>query len=217
MYGGNKIYHIQVTLNRKRHILIERINQTTMAWALIIALIFGGTFFFLWQEEHEKFIKAEKQIKDLRRQLKRQQGKLRKTSSGFATIEKSKGVHEYIIKKPQSQPVKPLLDPNRLAELQMQTRASQDILAEIFAQEEDASEAIITISDNGSMQDVLTKLFEKEVWTRNEIAKITGPDVMIGNLLEQINDYSCSKIDDIVVEDDGDKIYVTTEYKTQLI
>ena len=65
MYGGNKIYHIQVTLNRKRHILIERINQTTMAWALIIALIFGGTFFFLWQEEHEKFIKAEKQIKDL--------------------------------------------------------------------------------------------------------------------------------------------------------
>ena len=99
----------------------------------------------------------------------------------------------------------------------MQTRASQDILAEIFAQEEDASEAIITISDNGSMQDVLTKLFEKEVWTRNEIAEIAGPDVMIGNLLERINDYSCSKIDDIVVEEDGDKIYVTTEYKTQLI
>ena len=39
----------------------------------------------------------------------------------------------------------------------------------------------------------------------------------LGSLLEQINDYSCSKIDDIVVEEDGDKIYVTTEYKTQLI
>ena len=40
---------------------------------------------------------------------------------------------------------------------------------------------------------------------------------MIGNLLEQINDYAYSKIKDIVVEDDGDNIYVTTDYKEQLI
>jgi hypothetical protein len=40
---------------------------------------------------------------------------------------------------------------------------------------------------------------------------------MLGNLLEQINDYAYSKINDIVVEEDGDDIYVTTEYKEQLI
>ena len=40
-----------------------------MGLALLIALVVGGTFFFLWQDEHEKRIKAEKQIKDLNKQL----------------------------------------------------------------------------------------------------------------------------------------------------
>ena len=51
----------------------------------------------------------------------------------------------------------------------------------------------------------------------DEIVQMVGPNVMIGNLLEQINDYSCSKIDDIVLEEDGDRIYVTVEYKDRLI
>ena len=90
-------------------------------------------------------------------------------------------------------------------------------MAEIFVQEDDISVATAEISDNGQMLDILKKLFEKEVWTRSEMQELVGPDIMIGSLLEQINDYSCSKINDIVVEEDGDKIYVTTEYKTQLI
>ena len=40
---------------------------------------------------------------------------------------------------------------------------------------------------------------------------------MIGFALEQINDYSYSKIEDAVIEDDGDTIYVMTEYKDKLI
>ena len=91
------------------------------------------------------------------------------------------------------------------------------MLAEIFLQEEGALAVPIATSENGSMLNILTMLFEKDIWTRSEIAELAGPDVMIGSLLEQINDYSCSKIDDIVVEEDGDKIYVTTEYKNQLI
>lgn len=191
-----------------------------MALALIIALIIGGTFFFLWQEEHEKLIKAEKQIKDLKRQLKKGQKKPSQSSrskSGFATIEKTKGAQEYIIKKPQPPVAKQLLDQTKLVELQKQTKVSQDMLAEIFVQEEESLAVPITRAENGSMLKILTILFEKDIWTRPEIAELVGPDVMIGSLLEQINDYSCSKIDDIVVEEDGDKIYVTTEYKTQLI
>ena len=190
-----------------------------MILALIILFIIAGTFFFLWQEEHEKLVAAEKHIKELKRQVKRgqKQGKTTKSSSGFATIEKSRHPRDYVIKKPQQQTAKPLLDHNKLAELQKQTRASQDMLADIFVQDEETPIAAVATSDNGKVLDILTKLFEKAVWTKDEIAEITGPDVMIGNLLEQINDYSCSKIDDIVVEDDGDKIYVTTEYKTQLI
>ena len=40
---------------------------------------------------------------------------------------------------------------------------------------------------------------------------------MIGFVLEQINDYSYSKIEDAVIEDDGDTIYVMTEFKDKLI
>ena len=90
-----------------------------MILAFVIVFIVAGTFFFLWQEEHEKLIKAEKQISELKRKLKKEQ-KL--------------GQPTKIRKKPQ--PVKPLLDQKKLAELQMQTRASQDMLAEIFNQEE---------------------------------------------------------------------------------
>ena len=60
-------------------------------------------------------------------------------------------------------------------------------------------------------------MLEKEVWTRDEIKDLVGPNVMIGNLLEEINDYSYSKVDDIVVEEDGNQIYVTIDYKNQLI
>ena len=191
-----------------------------MTLVLIIAIIVAGIFFFLWQEEHEKLVKAEKQIKDLKRQLKRTQTKSaspKTRSSEFVTIEKSKDAREYVIKKPQPQLAKPLLDQNKLAELREQTRESQDMLAEIFIHEEDIPVADSATSDNRQLMDILLKLFDKEVWTRGEIQELVGPDVMIGSLLEQINDYSCSKIDDIVVEEDDDKIYVTTEYKTQLI
>jgi hypothetical protein len=40
---------------------------------------------------------------------------------------------------------------------------------------------------------------------------------MIGSVLEQINDFSYTKIEDAVIEDDGDTIYVMTEYKDKLI
>ena len=190
-----------------------------MIFALIISVIIGGTFFFLWQEEREKLVAAEKQIKELKRQVKRgqKQRKTTKSPSGFATIEKPKKTREYLIKKTQQQPVQPLLDQNKLKELQKQTKESQDLLAEIFVQEEEAPTVTIPTSDNAQMLAVLTRLLEKNIWTRSEIIDLAGPDVMIGNLLEQINEYSCSKIDDIVVEEDGDEIYVTTEYKEHLI
>ena len=190
-----------------------------MTWALLISVIIGGTFFFLWQDEHEKRTKAEKQITDLKRQLKRgqKQEKPRKSSSGLATIEKSNAAREYVIKKPQPQVIEPRLDQIKLVELKKQTEESQDMLAEIFTQEEESARAGITASDDQQMLGILEKLFDKGIWTSNELVGIVGPNVIIGNLLEQINDYSCSKIDDIVLEEDGELIYVTTEYKEQLI
>jgi hypothetical protein len=65
--------------------------------------------------------------------------------------------------------------------------------------------------------EALQKLLERETWQRAEVQEFFGANVMLGNILEQINDYAYSKIEDIVVEEDGDTIYVTTEYKEQLI
>ena len=91
------------------------------------------------------------------------------------------------------------------------------MLAEIFTQEEESSSENVEKSNWGHLRRILEKLLEKELWTRSEIEELLGRNVMIGNLLEQINDYAYSKIKDIVVEDDGDNIYVTTDYKEQLI
>jgi hypothetical protein len=67
------------------------------------------------------------------------------------------------------------------------------------------------------MLSILKKLLQREVWTREEVQQMCGPNVMIGNLLEQINDYAYEKVEDVVVDEDDDMIYIMTEYKDQLI
>lgn len=108
------------------------------------------------------------------------------------------------------------LDIKKLEEFKEQTHVAQNLLSDIFVEEsEDSGEGLA-----GPKEDVLAilkQLFEKDTWTRNEVQKICGPKVMIGNVLESINDYSYSKVEDLVVEEDGDYIYVTLEYKDKLI
>ena len=133
------------------------------------------------------------------------------------TVETAQSAREYVIRKPEPKPAKPLLDLQKLAELQKQTQEAQSMLAEIFVQEEEKPMPPTPDAGRPVFIGILEKLFSKEVWTRSEIVEIAGPNVMIGNLLEQINEYACSKIDDIVLEEDGDRIYVTVEYKDRLI
>ena len=192
-----------------------------MTAAFIIAFIVAGTLFFLWQDEHEKRIKAEEQIKSLKKRLKRGENKKgvsqARRGTGPVTIEKSKGAREYIILKPQSKDVMPLLDQSRLAELQKQTKESQAMLAEIFIREEEKEQENVRESDMNPLIDFLGKLMTKEKWTRSELTELVGPDVMLGNLLEQVNDYAYTRVNDVVVEEDDNNIYITTAYKEQLI
>ena len=41
--------------------------------------------------------------------------------------------------------------------------------------------------------------------------------LLLGAVLEQINDFAYERIEDAVIEDDGDYIYITLDYKEQLI
>jgi hypothetical protein len=187
-----------------------------MIHALIVSLVIALVFYLLWKDEREKNEEAQLQIKKLQRQINQlKKPKQPPKKTGPVTVEKQTATREYVIRKPE--PVKPLLDQKKLAELQQQTREAQSMLAEIFVQEEEPVKVSEIKSERPQFMDVLERLFSKEVWTREEIAQMVGPDVMIGNLLEQINDYACSRIDDIVLEEDGDRIYVTVEYKDRLI
>jgi len=39
----------------------------------------------------------------------------------------------------------------------------------------------------------------------------------MGSALESINDYAYNLLNESVIDDDGEKLYITTEYKKQLL
>lgn len=139
------------------------------------------------------------------------------TDDGFATVERQSGVAEHAIRKPEeNKPSTLVLDQRKLCELKQQTEVAQSLLSDIFIDDNEEQTSSSPVQ-NTVMLDTLHKLLEKDTWQRDEVADMVGPGVMIGNLLEQINDYAYSIVDDIVVEEDGDTIYVTIEYKEDLI
>lgn len=183
-----------------------------MTFAFIVAVCVAIFFAILWSEEKEKREQAEMKIKRLTRENKKLKAK-----GGPAVVEKSTKAKGFAIPKPEKKKEEPLLDKGKLMALREQTKAAQEMLAEIFVQEEEHEKVVVMQPDMNPMIEILGKLLTKEQWTRIEVAELVGPDVMIGNLLEQINDYAYSKINYIVVEEDGENIYVTTDYKEQLI
>lgn len=151
------------------------------------------------------------------------------TDEGFATVEKQSGATEYRIRPPKDEGAEEsndeeatttstiALNQEKLDELREQTKRAQTLLSDIFVEEEDAQTTTTNNSNDDAIRDILSKLLEKDVWQRSEVAEMLGEGVMLGSVLEKINDYAYSVVDDIVVEEDGDTIYVTTEYKEQLI
>ena len=103
-----------------------------------------------------------------------------------------------------------------MGDLKQQTKKAQELLSDIFIVEEE-THIPDNNNTNNAVVEALHKLLERETWQRAEVQELFGANVMLGNMLEQINDYAYSKVNDIVVEEDGDTIYVTTEYKEQLI
>ena len=183
-----------------------------MILAFIVAVCIAIFFAILWSEEKERRVQAEMKIKQLARENKKLKSKGRP-----AVVEKTKKTKGFSIPKPEKKKEEPLLDKGKLATLQEQTKAAQAMLAEIFIQEEEQVPDVVPQPDLNLLTDILVELLTKEHWTRNELKELVGPDVMIGNLLEQINDYAYSIVNDVVVEEDGENIYVTTDYKEQLI
>ena len=192
--------------------LNQLFTDSKMIIAFIIATAIAIFFAILWSEEKERRVQAEMKIK----QLVRENKKL-KSKGKPAVVEKIKKTKGFAIPRPEKKKEEPLLDKGKLTKLQEQTKAAQAMLAEIFIQEEEQVPNVVPQPDLNPLTDILVELLTKEQWTRNELKELVGPDVMIGNLLEQINDYAYSIVNDVVVEEDGENIYVTIDYKEQLI
>lgn len=138
----------------------------------------------------------------------------------FVTVEVTTDAKEYVIAQPEGQSIRKQkivkIDTAKLSKLEVQTASAQNMLAEIF-NENEIEQPIVTTSDSLIMG-ILTELSLKNEWTKAEIECLCEKyNVLVGALLEQINDYAYDKIGDIVIEDCGDKINVSVDYIKDMI
>lgn len=143
---------------------------------------------------------------------------------GFAVVEKKSDAIEFSINSHLTYPqqsVAPsvIINPKKLSILEQQTTAAQEMLSDIFVEEESATPQNTKAHNSTSVwMEVLKLLLTKEVWERIEVETMCKErGLMLGAVLEQINDFAYKKVDDAIIEDDGENLYVTMDYKEQLI
>ena len=109
------------------------------------------------------------------------------------------------------------IDINKFTEYKQQTQESQSILSTIFNENDEEDEVVLNDSKN-LIKEILSLLFTKELWHKAELEMICKEKgVMLGSILEEINDYSYSVVDDAVLEDEGDTINMIMDYKQDLL
>ena len=143
--------------------------------------------------------------------------------NGFAVIEEKSDAIEFTInrestseKEKAKQSV--VINPQKLRIFEEQTKAAQEMLSNIFVEEETTAQNMESDNTSSAWIGILKLLFTKEIWERTEIEEICkNQGLILGAVLEEINDYSYEKVDDVLIEDDGEKIYISLNYKEQLI
>ena len=109
-----------------------------------------------------------------------------------------------------------ILNTAKLDTFKLETKESQSLLSNIFEiQEEDGNE----FKPNAdSITEMLKLILTKKVWKKQELETVCkNKGLILGAILEEVNDYSYSKVDDAVIEEDGDNIYVALDYKNELL
>ena len=110
------------------------------------------------------------------------------------------------------------LDSNKLNKFKKQTKESHSLLSEIFSSDNEEDNSLNTNLGGNIMKQILVTLFKQEVWEYRDFAELCQNNgVLPGSMLEQINDYAYEVVNDIVVEESEDKIYVALEYKDKLV
>lgn len=111
----------------------------------------------------------------------------------------------------KKQPVQVSLDLSLLKKLQEDTVEAQNLLNEIFVDE--ANESAEKNNDSSHIS-LLKVLLRKEIWTVSEVKRLCQQEgILYGAFIEKVNDYAYSKVDDVVLEEDGESIYMMLQYK----
>lgn len=137
----------------------------------------------------------------------------------FETIEKTSNASEYSIyslsnNEQQSNMSHSVLDARKLSDLERQTQEARDILSDIFIEDSSEENRNNTMMQSlNTWKDILRQLSTKEVWKREEAENICNDNgLILGAVLEQINDIAYEEFEDAVVEDDGDNVYINLDY-----
>ena len=132
----------------------------------------------------------------------------------FATIESETSAKEYRIKKIETNKTRVGIDKQKLESIKKETLEAQTILSNIFVEEDNDENNSQDIKEDNPIMDILKSLLNKEQWQYSEVEELCKKyNVMMGFVLERINDYAFDMVGDSVVEDDGECINIITEYK----
>ena len=114
----------------------------------------------------------------------------------------------------KKQPIQVSLDLSMLKKLQEDTVLAHELLSEIFVDETEDS----ANHDNAPTHiSLLKRLLNNDVWPISEVKVLCQEyGMMYGAFIEKANDYAYSKVDDLILEESDEYIYVNTQYKDML-
>lgn len=142
---------------------------------------------------------------------------------GFAVVEKKSDAVEFTINGSPSNKstdtTHVIINPETLHIFEQETKTAQELLSNIFNEEESTTpKSVPSVNSTNEWLEILKSLFAKDTWKRIEVENMCKDrGLLLGAVLEQINDFAYDRIEDSVIEDDGEYIYITLDYKEQLI
>ena len=124
-----------------------------------------------------------------------------------------------VMSRIESRPSKPFsLDTERLKDIENTTSQAQGILSSIFTDDEIEENKAVNKKAEDAVVALVSTVLEKEKWTRDEFNNLCSKhSIMPGFAIERINDIAFEKVDDILIDDAGDFLYVNTDYKDKLV
>ncbi|MFA7082354.1 MAG: TerB N-terminal domain-containing protein [Bacteroidales bacterium] len=134
------------------------------------------------------------------------------------TISSEIDARDYLIPKPTKITSTFTIDKSKLSKIEDDTIKSRELLSGIFTNDEEYADNLIGHNQQTKLREILETLLSQDSWQREEVEIICNQrELMLGSVLELINDYSYTIVDDAVIDDDGETIYITTKYKEKLI